>query len=43
MIQYGDTFVQDNVRREIEELQQTGRIQVYLAEVERLNGHAKLP
>lgn len=33
---------QNNARRELEELTQTGRIQDYLAEVRRLNGHANL-
>ena len=41
--QYGDQFVRANARRDLEALIQTGRIQEYLAEVERLNGHAKLP
>ena len=40
--QYGDNFIKDNSRSELEELHQTSRIQDYLAEVERLNGHANL-
>ena len=40
---YGDQFVKANARRDLEALQQTGRIQDYLAEVDRLNGHAKIP
>src|SRR5258706_10570351 len=41
-LQYGDKFIEGNSRRELEDLYQTGRIQDYLAEVERLNGHAGL-
>src|SRR5258706_12030965 len=42
LLQYGDKFIEGNSRRELEDLYQTGRIQDYLAEVERLNGHAGL-
>ena len=40
---YANQFVKANARRNLEGLQQTGRIQDYLAEVDRLNGHAKIP
>ena len=40
---YGDQFVIANAWRDLEALQQTGRIQEYLTEVNRLNGDAKLP
>ena len=42
VLQYGDRFIEDNSRRELEELTQTSQIQDYLAEVDRLNGHVGL-
>ena len=42
ILQYGDKFIEDNSRRQLEELTQTGRVQDYLAKVECLNGHAGL-
>ena len=41
-MQYGDKFIEDNSRRELEELTKTGQIQDYLAEVDHLNGHVGL-
>ena len=40
--QYGDKFIEDNSRRELEDLTQSGRIQDYLAELDCLNGHVGL-
>ena len=42
ILQYGNKFIKDNSRKQIEELTQTGRVQDYLAEVERLNRYAGL-
>ena len=39
----GSISIRTNARRDLEALNQTGRIQEYLAEFKRLNGHAKLP
>ena len=38
--QYRDNFVENNARRDLEDLLHTRRDQDYLAEVEKLNGHA---
>ena len=40
---YSDQFVKANAYWNLEALQQTGRIQDYLAEVDRLNSHVKIP